>query len=191
MSGDATSSDATSGAGAVAGRWFFAALPDPAVRLRIGAAAAVLPLPARGAAVPADNHHMTLAFVGAVPADGVAKLQGIGGAQRSPGFTLRFDAYEYWPKPEVVVAAARMVPPALEQLWLRLHAELATQGWASAPKRLRPHITLARNIAQAPVLPPMPAFEWSVRALALMRSEPSVGRAAYTVVDTWPLLDSA
>jgi 2'-5' RNA ligase len=191
MSGDATSGDATSAAGAAAGRWFYAALPDPAVRLQIGAAAAALPLPAGGAAVPADTHHMTLAFVGAVPAAGVAMLKAIGGAQRSPRFTLRFDAYEYWPKPEVVVAAARVVPPALEQFWLRLHAELAVHGWALAPKRLRPHITLARNITQAPVLPAMSAFEWSVGALSLMRSEPGVARPAYTVVDTWPLLDNA
>jgi 2'-5' RNA ligase len=180
----------SSTAGAVE-RLFFAVVPDTATIARIAAAAAALPPCAGGRPVAHRNYHVTLAFVGEIPSALVSVLHEIGGAQRCDRFTLRFDAFEYWPKPEVVVTAARVIPPALEQLWHRLHSELALHQWAMQPKRLRPHVTLTRKVAQAPVLPAMTAFEWTVSEFSLMRSEPGDARSAYTVVDTWPLLDDS
>ena len=171
-------------------RLFFAAAPDAATRGRIAAAAGVMPSAADARRVPDGNYHVTLAFVGETASALVPVLREIGGAQRSHRFTLRFDAYEYWPKPEVVVAAARVIPPALEQLWHRLHSELALHQWVLEPKRLRPHVTLARQVSRAPVLPTMEAFEWTVSEFSLMRSQRGA-RAAYTVVDTWVLLDDS
>lgn len=169
-------------------RLFFAVLPGAATRGQLAAAAQALPLADGSLRVPPDNYHATLAFVGEVAAASVPMLREIGAAQRGAGFTLRFDAYEYWPKPEVVVAGSRIIPPALEDLWQRLHASLAVHHWALQPKRLRPHVTLARKIAQAPVLPAMSSFDWTVNELSLMRSEPGGAPSAYTVVDAWPLL---
>jgi 2'-5' RNA ligase len=170
-------------------RWFFAALPGASTRAQIAAAAAALTLGAAAQRVPPANHHTTLAFIGMIPPASVSVLREIGAAQRCDAFALRFDGYEYWPKPEVLVTAAPVIPPALEQLWHRLHGALAVHQWALAPKRLRPHITLARNIVQAPVLPAMSPFDWAVSEFSLMRSEPGVEHSAYTVVDTWSLLD--
>ena len=171
-------------------RLFFAAVPDPATRGRIAAAAGAMSLAADARWVSNGNYHVTLAFVGETPSALVSVLREIGGAQRSDQFTLRFDAYEYWPKPEVVVAAARVLPPALEQLWHRLHAGLALHQWELEPKRLRPHVTLARQVSLAPVLPTMEAFEWRVSEFSLLRSQHGA-RSAYTVLDTWALLDDA
>ncbi len=107
---------------------------------------------------------MTLAFVGEVPASQVAALREIGGAQRIPAFTVRFDAYEYWPKAKVVVAAARESPASLELLWRQIHARpREAQLGARTLQRLRPHVTLARKVSQAPVLQAMSAFDWTVR----------------------------
>jgi RNA 2',3'-cyclic 3'-phosphodiesterase len=170
-------------------RVFFAALPDGATRQRIAAAAESLPLEPAAQRVPRDNYHVTLAFVGEIEAALVPTLLKIGSMQRTPPFSLRFDAYEYWPKPAVVVAAARAIPPALERLWLELHRELAAHRWALDPKRLRPHVTLARKVAQAPVLQAMSSVDWPVREFSLMRSNMSGVQSAYTVVDTWALLD--
>lgn len=172
-------------------RLFFAALPDPPTRERIATAVAALHLEPGAMLVPPANHHVTLAFVGEVPAAKTALLQEIGGAQRGGKFSLRFDAYEYWPKPEVVVAAARGIPPQLQRLWGQLHEDLAQHQWALDAKRLRPHVTLARKVSQAPVMQAMSAFECPVREFCLMRSDTSGARSAYTVVATWQLLDSA
>jgi 2'-5' RNA ligase len=70
-----------------------------------------------------------------------------------------------------------------------LHRDLAAAGMALAPKRLRPHVTLARKAAQAIVPQAMSPFAWKAREFCLVRSETGGVQSAYTVVDTWPLLD--
>ncbi len=172
-------------------RMFFAAVPAPADLEGFDAAARGLLLAPPARRVAARNHHLTLAFVGGVSAAQVEDLRAIGRGQRAQGFALRFDAYEYWPKPEVIVAAARAIPDALDLLWQRLHRDLAVHGWALDPKRLRPHVTLARKVSQAPVLQAMSPFEWRIRSFSLMRSDTGAAESAYTVVDTWPLLYDA
>jgi 2'-5' RNA ligase len=171
-------------------RLFFAVVPDAATRERLADVAASLLLASESRLVPRNNYHMTLAFVGEVPTPQVRILHQIGSAQRTTAFALRFDSYEYWPKPEVVVAAARTIPPPMEQLWQQLHRDLAEHRWALDPKRLRPHVTLARKAPQAPVLQAMSSFDWFVREFCLMRSDSSGLQPAYTVVDTWSLLDN-
>jgi 2'-5' RNA ligase len=170
-------------------RCFFAVWPDAAARERIAAAAAGVEGGEGARLVPAENYHLTLAFVGEIAAAQLGGLRQIGRELRAPGFTLAFDAYEYWPKPEVVVAAAREIPSALSGLWQQLHRDLKGAGLALAPKRLRPHVTLARKVTQAPVWPAMSLFEWSARDFSLVRSDSAAAGSVYTVVDTWPLLD--
>ena len=169
-------------------RLFFAAMPGAAAAGHLDAAARALPPSPSARLVPAVSRHLTVAFVGNVAATRLPALRAVGARQRTAAFRLRFDAYEYWPKPEVVVAVARLVPPALDQLWRQLHRDLAAEGWALDAKRLRPHVTLARKVAQPPVLPAMSPFDWCVDALHLVRSDTSGSESVYTVVDTWPLL---
>ena len=170
-------------------RLFFAVRPDPMERDCLAEAALSLSLGLDARLVPRNNYHVTLAFIGEVVAAQLATLQRIGAAQAAPALALRFEAFEYWPKPEVVVAAARTIPDGLQALWQQLHSELAVHQWALDPKRLRPHVTLARKVSQAPVLQAMSAFDWKVRAITLMQSDTTGARSVYTVVDTWRLLD--
>jgi 2'-5' RNA ligase len=172
-------------------RLFFALTPDATLRERLSAAAAELPLEATARRVAPCDFHVTIAFVGEVARVHLLTVAGIGAvwARRAAPVTLRFDAYEYWPKPEVVVAAARAVPDDFQRLWAALHADLAAHGWALHAKRLRPHVTLARNAPQAPVLPALSPFEWPVSDFSLLRSDLSDGPPVYTVLAIWPLLD--
>jgi 2'-5' RNA ligase len=172
-------------------RLFFAVVPDPAARERIAAASQPLSLEQGARRVPRENYHMTLAFVGEVAASQLPLMLNVGAAQKERAFSVTFDAYEYWPKPGVIVTAARLIPDELHRLWRQLHRELAAHAWALEPKPLRPHVTLARKVSQPPVLQAMSAFDWCVRDFCLMCSDTSGIRSAYTVVDTWPLLDSA
>lgn len=169
-------------------RLFFAVVPGEATREQISGAAAALHLEAPARLVPRSNYHVTLAFVGEVAAESVPILRDIGARQQAAAFSMRFDRCEYWPKPEVVVAAARGVPAALEQLWLRLHRDLKEHGWAANAKRLRPHVTLAKKVVSAPALTTLTALDWDAREFCLMRSDASGQTPAYTVVDTWQLL---
>jgi 2'-5' RNA ligase len=120
-------------------------------------------------------------------------LQQIGRSQRASGCTITIGAYEYWREPQVVVAAARELPTALMELWTRLRQDLVLHQAALKLNRLQPslraHITLARKVAQGPVLQAMSPFDWNARSFSLIRSDTSAAHSIYTVVDTWPLLD--
>jgi RNA 2',3'-cyclic 3'-phosphodiesterase len=174
-------------------RLFFALWPDADARERVAHAAAALCLTDGARLVPQQNYHLTLAFIGEVTSAQVAVLQQIGRAQRVPGCTISFDAYEYWREPQVVVAVAREPPTGLVELWMRLRQDPVIHQSALKSSRLQPslraHVTLARKVAQAPVLPAMSPFDWSARSFSLVRSDRGAARSIYTVVDTWPLLD--
>jgi RNA 2',3'-cyclic 3'-phosphodiesterase len=170
-------------------RLFFALWPPAPARARLEASAAALLLPAPAYAVREEKYHLTVAFVGEVAAEGEERLRRIGRELRAPGFPITCDAYEYWPKPEVVVATARTIPPELQGLWDDLHRALAADDFKMRVKALRPHVTLAKRVAADPALPVFEPFSWRASDLRLVRSEIAADRSVYTVVDTWSLLD--
>jgi 2'-5' RNA ligase len=174
---------------------FFALWPDDDTRARIANAAAALQLSGDARFAPPENYHLTLAFVGAVDRFELAVLQQIGRVQQGAACTIRFDAYDYWPDPRVVLALAREPPPALTLLWTRLRQDLTRQQSILPGLRLnsvlRAHITLARKVVQAPVLQAMSPISWNARSFSLVRSDPSSTHSVYTVIDTWPLLDES
>ena len=172
-------------------RLFFALWPAASVRMDLGAAAAAVPLSPPARRVPAVNFHLTIAFVGDVAAGALPALQRIGAAAKAPRCSVRLDGYEYWPKPECVVALAGTVPVPLQALWDDLHRALAGAGFALRVKALRPHVTLARHCRTAPALPSLAPIDWPADALSLVRSETDAGAPVYTVLDTWSLLDIA
>jgi 2'-5' RNA ligase len=141
--------------------------------------------------VPRENYHVTIAFVGDVPRTQMRGLEQIGCAQQPMRCALKFDAFEYWPKPQVAVAAAREISPELEHFWQALHRDLALLSLALEPKRLRPHLTLARHVPHSPEPGAAPSLLWSPREFSLVHSDTSGSQSVYTVVDTWPLLDTA
>ena len=155
----------------------------------MAAAGAALSIAAPARPVGLENFHLTIAFVGAVPAGSAERVRRIGRALKAPACELHFNAYEYWPKPEVLVAAASVIPPALQSLWDDLHRALATAGFELRVKRLRPHVTLIHRVAAEPKLPVFTPFSWLARDLCLVRSETDADQSLYTVVDTWSLLD--
>ena len=169
-------------------RLFFAAFPTAEIRRRIASAAAAIGLSEEARLVPPDNYHMTVAFVGEVSTDVAVALREIGAAVRCPPFEVCFDAFERWWKPEIVVAVASKPPSVLLELHRALHAEMDRVGLPADPVAFRAHVTLARKVAQAPVLQAMSAITWRATGVSLVRSETGGVESAYTVLDTWPLL---
>jgi 2'-5' RNA ligase len=163
------------------------------MRARIANAATDLRLDNDARRVPAENYHMTLAFIGEVSDSKLAVVRQVGCELRAAACTIKIDAVEYWPKSQVLVAAAHEAPAPLVELSSRLHRELALQQADlqrnRPPAILRAHVTLARKVSQAPVPQAMSPVIWSARSFSLMRSDTSGARPVYTVVDTWPLLD--
>jgi 2'-5' RNA ligase len=170
---------------------FYALWPDAEPKACIAEAAGALSLGIAARRVPEENYHLTLAFIGEVSPAQLAVLQQIGRDLRMAGCTIRFDALEYWPEPRAVVAVAREVPAELVELSRQLSRFDDMDRLSRTRRPLRPHVTLARKVAQAPVLQAMSPFRWSARSFSLVSSDTSGTHSVYTVVDTWPLLYEA
>jgi 2'-5' RNA ligase len=175
-------------------RLFFASLADEATRAELAALAAAItagiaPTGGPGRAVPMENLHVTLAFVGAVPPERVESVLAVGAGLKGAPCELTLEALECWPPAGVLVLAARRCPPELALLHYHLAAALAHAGFEVEAERFRPHVTLARKVVQAPVLAQVPPLTWRVREVALLASDTSGKTSRYTVLATWPLLD--
>jgi 2'-5' RNA ligase len=170
-------------------RLFFAALPEFDTRQKLESVAAALRLPKEARRIPAQSLHMTLAFAGEVSNVQGAALRAVGAALRSPAFDVCLNLQDYWQKSETVVVSAGDEPPALRALHQRLRTELDHLEFAADPMPFRAHVTIARRVAQAPVLEQRSGTCWRVRAFHLVHSAKSAEGSVYTVVDTWPLLD--
>jgi 2'-5' RNA ligase len=165
-------------------RLFFALWPDPNVTRQLTQMAHRLILESRSRSVDPKNYHVTLAFVGEVPDAKLAVLQQIGGSLRASRFALKCDSIEFWRDSQVVVAAVNAAPPGLLDLWAKLNDSIGL-----LPERLRAHVTLARKVTQAPVPQAMSPIEWRATNFSLIRSDTGGVQSAYTVLDTWSLLD--
>ena len=120
-------------------RLFFALWPPAATRAALATAGEALRFAAPAAPVARENYHLTIAFIGTVPLAALERVRRIGERQRAAACSMEFNAYEYWPKPEVIVVAARTIDPPLESLWGALHRRARRRADSScAPKSCGP-----------------------------------------------------
>lgn len=170
-------------------RVFFGAFLDETARA--GASRLVESLRLSGRPVPAENYHLTLAFVGYVPEARLEALKGIGAALRGAPCRLRFDALDHFRRARVLALTARECPEPLARMRERLLAALEREAFPveTEGERFVPHVTLARKVLQAPVAAEVPALEFTLREVSLIASDTSGPVSRYTVVATWPLLD--
>jgi 2'-5' RNA ligase len=177
----------------VTSRVFFALWPDDEVRGAIETLARDCVQRTGGRAPDPTNLHLTMAFIGEVPADGVRLLQETGkraSAGVSP-FTLTLDRVGAFHKQEIAwVGTARANPP-IEALADQLSTRLTAAGFALDRRPFHPHVTLARR-ARTRELAMQPGdlvtpIVWNVTALTLAASKHAQGALRYVAIDSWPL----
>jgi 2'-5' RNA ligase len=169
-------------------RLFFALWPDSATRDAIRKVTRTAVRRCGGRPVPADNYHITLAFLGSQP---VALFDDIVAAGRAVSeeplnLELELDRFGYWPKPRVFWFGPADCPPALAAVARRLWARLAELGVAGDARVLQPHVTLCRKVQRAPQLDPPAAVRWPIAGFALVESVTAPQGAEYTVVARFP-----
>jgi 2'-5' RNA ligase len=164
----------------------FVALELPAaVRAALAAwAAAVAPVAMRRA--PAENLHVTLAFLGArAPADAEAVGALLDELARPLGSLAVEGPLWLPPRRPGVLAVALGAGPALAELHAELVAALAGAiGFEPERRALRPHVTVARarretRLRAVELAPPPPALRFEPEALVLYRSHTGAGGARY------------
>jgi 2'-5' RNA ligase len=174
-------------------RLFFALWPDQAARAALADAAslAVIASPAR--AVPAENLHATLAFLGSVPEGRVADLDDV--ARRVAGsfvpespLLLRFDEFAYWVGPKILVALSAAESPVAQALAQRLKSDAQAAGFTPDLKPFHAHVTLARKVGCAPAVNMARTVRWNFDAFALVESRAAAHGSAYSVMQSYLLV---
>ncbi len=172
-------------------RLFFALWPDEELR-QVLARRICRHLPRRlGRPVPLAHLHLTLVFLGNVPAARMACILEAGSAVSAPPFELILDRLGHWPRPRVLWAGPRHTPAALFHLVGALRRALMPCALALDERPFQAHMTLLRKVARAPE--PLAEIEdttWPVQAFALIESLPAGGGVHYRPVRAWPLAES-
>jgi RNA 2',3'-cyclic 3'-phosphodiesterase len=153
-----------------------------------------------GRAVPAENLHVTLAFLGSVPEADEPKVVSIAAEVASKigrePVRVVLDQFEYWKKPRVLCLTTTEQPGGVDVhgagsaaavLAEMLKVHLTTAGFTPDLKPFRPHVTLARKAARASRPATTHPVDWSFDDFTLVRSETGPQGSVYTVEHTFPL----
>lgn len=145
-------------------RLFFAAWPDAPTLAALLAAQTAIEAPA-ARAMPAANLHITLAFVGEVPAARQAELQSAAAALPPPPCGVLLDRFEIG---KFGLWLEAQDPPDALARWRRRLLEAA--GCDDQSRRFRPHVTLYRKLRACRLPQAAPAVRFDIERFALVRS---------------------
>jgi 2'-5' RNA ligase len=144
--------------------------------------------------IPPGNLHATLCFLGVVDAARVPALREAASRVHGRKVSLRFDALEYWAKPQIVCATASPAGVVgADTLARAICDEVIAAGFSPDIKPFRAHLTLARKVRAAKgaklALPQtlQPGFVVRCENFELMESRRGERGSIYSVVESWPL----
>jgi len=183
-------------------RLFFALWPDETMRQAMAQPTRKAARASGGRPVPADNLHVTLAFLGSVPERRLPRLAEIaraaaeaageapggklaGGGSPGDALELIFDRLEYWRAAHLLCALPSEPPSAAATLARALQDLLAADGFATDLKPFRPHVTLVRKVARPGPAGNMHPVLWRFTELALVESRTLPEGALYSVVESY------
>jgi len=139
-----------------------------------------------GRAVPRDNLHLTLAFLGAQPREHLDALLQMAATVHAEAFSLTLDRLTTIGKGFICLQPAS-TPPALLQLAEALSERLAALGVVLDCRPFLPHLTLSRQ-ARSRAQQSAPDFTWHVDRFVLYRSVNTADGVRYDELGSWPLL---
>lgn len=138
-----------------------------------------------GRPVAQANLHLTLAFLGAQPADLLDDLKQLAASIEGQAFELNLDRLITLGKGFVCLRPS-LVPPALAWLAATLAERLAAQGIVLDARPFLPHLTLLRQAPER-LNGAAPAFHWTVDRFVLYQSSNTPAGVRYDELGSWPL----
>ena len=167
-------------------RLFFALWPDDATRDALNRTGKWLHQHWGGRRMRADTLHITLAFLGSVPAERLDVLVGCADTVKTGAFELVLDQAGYWRHNRIGWLGASETPPQHFELVSALNAALQAAGFSVDARPHVPHVTLLRKSAGGEV-PACVPVSWPIRDFVLVRSSTESDGAHYEVVRHWSL----
>ncbi|MBA1200240.1 RNA 2',3'-cyclic phosphodiesterase [Pseudomonas capeferrum] len=141
-----------------------------------------------GKAVPGENLHLTLLFLGDVSSAQVPSLCAAIDTLQRPRAPVRLclDRLQVWPRSRVLVLEPEQCPQVLSRLVYALQQALLPLGLGEQAREYRPHLTLSRDFnAQVPEASVAPEFILAARHFTLFESR----KGRYWPLAQWPLVD--
>lgn len=178
-------------------RLFFALWPDAPMRERLAPAVHDAVWGCGGRPVPPEHWHLTVAFLGAVPAARVAELAVLASAAAyaaaapEAGLELSLARLADWPQSQVLCVLPIEPPTALGRLARALTDSLSAAGFVPDLKPFRAHVTVARKVTRPSEPRPLRVVRWRFERFALVESRTLPRGAVYSVVETYPLCSGA
>jgi 2'-5' RNA ligase len=167
-------------------RLFFALWPTDSVRAALTRVADEAIGRTGGRAVPPDNLHLTLAFLGSIPPERLPAVYAVGDGLKFDPFTLVLNRVEHWVAQSLLCATVDRHPASTGSFVQALNQRMRSVGLVPAYGDWRAHTTLARGVTQRQFSVFIEPIEWQVDAFVLVRSEPSPEGSRYTILKRWP-----
>lgn len=163
-------------------RVFFAIWPDEDTRIAISRATRDPVRHCGGKPTPRANLHITLAFLGPITPEDLAKVEALTPPRAAP-FEIVLDRLNLWERAHVLWVGPSAVPKPLLSLERKLWDQLVELGFTRERKPYVPHVTLARKAQAARgTVTPVP---WQIEGIALVESKTGPRHSRYSVLKTW------
>lgn len=166
-------------------RLFFALWPDNGVRNELVQINKKLAKQTQGKQMRSENLHITLAFLGNVPADSLDCLLPIAKNISFTPFELKLDHLGSFPRAQIIWAGIKNEPEPLMTLSAELYKGVAACGIHLKNQPFKPHLTLMREVKQLTEFSFKPVY-WSVNNFHLVSSVSKPEGAEYHVLHRWP-----
>lgn len=174
-------------------RLFFALWPDAVTRDALASTAREFRSVCGGRSPPADNIHLTLAFLGSIAERRLPELCALASTIIATPFALDIIDVGCWRAQRLVWAAPADYPPALTALHVALAEALRRRDFPVERRAFKPHVTLLRDavMPQAPARQLMRPLRWQVGEFVLACSESTTAGVRYRKLGRWPLRAAA
>jgi 2'-5' RNA ligase len=170
-----------------AARVFFALVPPAPLQRTLALLGRDVAQRAHGRAVPAENLHVTVGFIGAWPVSRLAHWIDVGAQCATQSMHVTLDTLGGFRRAGVAWIGVGTPPGALLELGSEVNAALSAAGIAADARAFHPHLTLVRKCRGPFPREPVGPYEWDVGALSLMQSQTLPDGARYVERCRWPL----
>ena len=168
-------------------RVFYALVLPPELRPPVGDIARRTARLVHGRPVPAENLHLTLAFIGEIARSRLPTLIDVGAALHGEAMTLVLDRLGGFRRAGVAWIGTSRPPHALGVFAAALARALAAAGVECDERPFHPHMTIARRCRVQPDEQPIGPYAWAIDEFVLMQSVTGVEGARYRALSKWPL----
>lgn len=165
-------------------RLFFAVWPDAPAAQALHETAREAQRTCGGRLMRRETLHLTLAFLGEIPAARLVDATAVAADIRFDAFTLTLDRLDYWKHNRILWAGGESAP--LAALANRLGDGLRAAGFRLEARPFVAHLTLLRD-ARCESVPPLAAsIAWPVSEFTLVESVLTDKGSRYEIVGRWP-----